>query len=400
MGRRGLFRLCAAWAASRAGVAPSAFKAAGASDSVTVGIIGAGSHGTYLMEELERQGCRTAALCDVYEKRLDWALARCRSVPTPLRTKYYEKVLDMKEVDAVVNATPEHWHHDILLAAVRAEKDVYTEKPLAASIEQANALVEAVNRSKCVVQVGHQRRSGEHWKRARHVITSGTLGEITWIRVFDTRWWVKHDPFANRTVDPSLIDWKRFLGSAPSVPLDPYRYWAWRWFWNFAGGLLTDIGSHLFDLVNWLTDTLGPKTVTANGGVYYFKRWETPDVVHAVLDYGFFSVLFSAGFTNRYEGAGARFYGTEGTLVITRDEFKVLKESQGSAEKQIASWPRTYETPSHVANWLECIRTRRLPNASVETARNAVNTAHAANLSYRKGLRIRWSPEEQKALKK
>lgn len=375
-------------------MAPSLLRAAGAGDRLTVGVIGAGGRGTWLMKEVERQGCAVAALCDVYEQRMDWAEAELKG-SKPKRYADFEKLLEQKDIDAVINATPDHWHHDVLIAAVRAGKDVYTEKPFSHTIEEGRAMVREVRAAKRVVQVGNHRRSGEHWRKARHVIASGALGQITWARVFDTRSWVNRDPFAARPIDAARLDWKKFLGKAPEQDLVPYRYWAWRWFWDFAGGLMTDIGAHQLDILQWLTDTQGPKSVAANGGVYFFKRWETPDVVHAVLDYGTFAGVFSVGFLNKHEGVGARFYGTEGTLVVTGAEFSVTMESGPDAGRKLETWPRPYEGPAHVANWLDCIRTRGEPNSPVELGSQVINAAHIGNLSYREGRRVRWDAGRQ-----
>jgi predicted dehydrogenase len=383
-----------------AGLAPSLVNALGANDRIVLGVIGSGGRGTWLMEEALRQGCALAALCDVYEPRLEWAEQKAAKInkSKPKRHTHFEKLLENQDIDAVINGTPDHWHHDVLIAAVKAGKDVYTEKPFSHTMEEGAAMVKAVRATRCVVQVGNHRRSGDHWRKARDIIASGILGQITWARVFDTRSWVQNDPFAGRPVEEQRLDWKKFLGKAPQQPLVPYRYWAWRWYWDFAGGLMTDIGAHQLDILQWLTDSPGPKTVAANGGVYFFKRWETPDVVHSVLDYGNFAGVFSVGFVNKYEGVGARFYGTEGTLVVTNSRFYVTKEFGADAGKEIDTWPRPYEGPAHVANWLACIRSRKEPNSPVELGNQVINAAHIGNLSFREGRRVRWDAEKQKVV--
>ena len=382
------------------GIAPSMVNALGANDRIIIGVIGSGGRGSWLMEEALRQGCALAALCDVYEPRLGWAEEKAAkaakvSMRKPKRYEDFEKLLDNNAVDAVINGTPDHWHHDTLIAAVKAGKDVYTEKPFSHSIEEGNNMVKEVRTTKCIVQVGNHRRSGEHWRKARDIIASGVLGKITWARVFDTRSWVQSDPLAARPIEEPRMNWKKFLGKAKEQPLDPYRYWAWRWYWDFAGGLMTDIGAHQLDILQWLTDSPGPKTVAANGGIYFFKQWETPDVVHSVLDYGHFVGVFSVGFLNKHEGVGARFYGTEGTLIVTSSRFYITKEFGPDAGKELDTWPRPYEGPAHVANWLECIRTRKEPNSPVELGSQVINAAHVGNLSFREGRRIAWDAEKQ-----
>jgi predicted dehydrogenase len=377
-----------------AGVAPGLIRAAGAGERIVIGVIGSGGRGTWLMKEAQKQGCHVAALCDVYEQRMDWAAVEVAS-KKPALYMDYEKLLERRDLDAVINATPDHWHHDVLIASVQAGKDVYTEKPFSHTIEEGANMVKAVRATKAIVQVGNHRRSGAHWRTARDVIASGVLGKITWARAFDTRSWVGADPFAARPIDENRLNWKKFLGTAPDQPLVPYRYWAWRWYWDFAGGLMTDIGAHQLDVLEWLTDSAGPRSVVTNGGIYFFKQWETPDVVHAVLDYGGFVGVFSVGFLNKYEGVGARFYGTEGTLVVTDKEFFFTKESGPDAGTKIESWPRTYEGPAHVANWLDCIKSRKEPNSPVELGSRVINAAHAGNVAYREGRRVTWDAERQ-----
>ena len=378
--------------AAALGLAPAHLHAAGAQDRIVLGIIGTGGRGTWLMTEAQRQGCAIGALCDVSEMRLRWAAAQVEGKPQEFED--FDALLGQKDITAVINATPDHWHHDVFVAAVQAGKDIYTEKPFSHTIEEGAHMVAQARATKCIVQVGTHRRSGAHWVRARDAIAAGAIGKLMWARVFDTRSWVREDPLAARPVEGAL-NWKKFLGKAPDRPFDPHRYWAWRWYWDYSGGLMTDLGSHQFDIINWFAGAAGPKSVTAGGGVYFFTQWETPDVVHAVLDYGGFSAVFSAGFVNKHDGVGARFYGTDGTLVITDEEFYVVKEHAPAPGAKSETWQRTYEGQAHLANWLDCIRTRKEPNAPVEAANQAVNVAHAANRAYREGRRIAWDAAAQ-----
>ncbi len=375
-----------------AGIAAQSLRAAGANDRIVLGVIGTGGRGTWLAVEAQKQGCEIAALCDVGEMRRRWAAAQLAGTPRELED--YERLLEDKDIGAVINATPDHWHHDVLVAAVQAGKDVYTEKPFSHTIEEGAHMVAQVRKTKCIVQVGSHRRSGGHWTRAREAIASGAIGKLMWARVFDTRSWVKEDLLAARPIEGAL-NWKKFLGKAADRPLQEHRYWAWRWYWDYAGGLVTDLGSHQLDLVNWLANVKGPRSVTANGGNYFFKEWETPDVVHAALDYGDFAVVFSAGFVNKHDGVGARFYGTEGTLVVADDEIYVVKEHGPEPVAKSDTWRRTYEGQAHIANWLACIRAREEPNAPVELGNQAVNAAHAANIAYRQGRRVLWDAATQ-----
>src|SRR5262245_61636458 len=263
----------------------------GANEKLNIGLIGSGGRGRSLMREAAKQGQNIVAVCDIAEFRIDQALADLkRTWYRPLTATYHhhEKLLEHKGLDGVIIATPDHWHHDCLRSAMATNKDTYIEKPLSKSIEEGKSMVAMVRKTKCIVQVGNQRHSGDHWKRCRDVIQSKDFGDLVWVKVWDCRNWVKKDPFAppsGFSLAQSKIDWKTFLGKAPPREFDAHRYFAWRWYWDYAGGLMTDIGAHQLDIVQWLGGVeTGPKSVVANGGNYHFKYWETPDVIHGVWD--------------------------------------------------------------------------------------------------------------------
>jgi predicted dehydrogenase len=365
---------------------------AGANDQIRIGVIGTGGRGTWGMQTAMQHGAHVAAVCDVYTARLENAASIAKTDPG--KYEDHRALLDRDDVDAVIIATPDHWHCQCLKDAVAAGKDVYIEKPLSKTIEEGKEMVKAVRATNQVVQVGNHRRSGEHWVRAREVIQSGVLGKLTWVRVFDTRNWCNNDPFAPPARLDGTINWKRFLGSAPYHEFDMHRYFAWRWYWDYAGGLLTDIGAHQLDVAQWLTDMLGPKTVAANGGNHFFDYWETPDNVHTVLNYGTHTTLFSVQFLNDHDGVGGEFYGSDATLVVDRAGFHVYPQGEGR-EKAVMEWPAYYEGPAHVKNWLDCIRSREEPNSPIETGHRVITAAHLSNISYREGRRVEWDVETE-----
>ena len=365
----------------------------GANEKIVLGVIGTGGRGTSLMQEAKKQGAAIAAVCDVYTERLE--RARKIAVEDAFATDEYKRVLERKDMDAVIIATPDHWHHDMLIDAVGAGKDVYIEKPLSKTIEEGKEMVKAVRATDRVVQVGNHMRSGQHWAHAREVIQSGVLGRVIWVRAWDCRNWTKNDPFAPPVEIKGKIDWKKFLGPAPWHEFDPHRYFAWRWYWDYAGGLMTDIGAHMLGLVHWLMDVDGPRTVAANGGHHFFDYWETPDVVHSVLDYGTFSVVFSVEFVNGHDGLGATFYGTDGTLVADGASFAVYPQHTTGERKPIEQWTATAETSAHIANFLDCIRTRKQPNSPIEYGHRVITAAHLGNISYRTGKRVSWDVERE-----
>src|SRR3954465_4982089 len=263
-------------------------------------------------------------------------------------------------------------------------------------------MVAAVRKAKKIVQVGNQRHSGEHWARARDVIQSKDFGDLVWVKVWDCRNWVKKDPFAPPAnfKDADKIDWKRFLGKAPPRPFDAHRYFAWRWFWDYAGGLMTDIGAHQLDIVQWLGgQEKGPKSVGANGGNYHFKYWETPDVVHGIWDYGTFAATFAVEFVNGYDGVGATFYGTKQTLHCDADAGGTIKlfdtiDKFVPTMKPKAEWKVENETPLHVRNWLNAVKDNKDPSSPIELGHRVVTAAHMANVAFRTGKKVSWDAKK------
>ncbi len=377
----------------------------GANEKLNLGLIGSGGRGRSLISEATKQRQNCVALCDVAPFRMEAVTAALKKLGMKHKPEYYadhRKLLEHKGLDAVIIATPDHWHHDCLKSAMEANKDTYIEKPLSKSIEQGKSMVAMVRKTKCIVQVGNQRHSGEHWKRCREVIQAKDFGDLVWVKVWDCRNWVKRDPFAPpKGFDASRmkIDWKTFLGKAPQRPFDPHRYFAWRWFWDYAGGLMTDIGAHQLDIVQWLGGVEhGPKSVVANGGHYHFKYWETPDVIHGVWDYGKFAATFAVEFINGYDGVGATFYGTKRTLWADADkEVRVYDtiDKPNPNQKPIDSWKVIYEGPAHMKNWLECCKSRKQPNSTIELGHRVITACHLANMSYRSGKRIDWDPAKE-----
>ncbi len=383
--------------AAAQGIAPSTVL--GANDTIRLGGIGTGGRGQWGLLEAKKRGAKIVAVCDVYEERLMQA-QRLSEEENHKADIYYEheRLLERNDVDACYLAPPDHWHHDILIDTVQAGKDAYTEKPFSKTIEEGQEMVRAVRETNQIVQVGNHRRSGEHWLRGREVIRSGILGKVVYVKVFDTRNWSAGDPFTANVKVQGRLDWNRFLGKAPKRPFDPYRYYAWRWYWDYAGGLMTDIGAHQLDVNQWLMDVDGPKTVAANGGNHYFDHWETPDVVHSVLNYGDFTTLFTVEFINDRDSVGATFFGSEGTLMVDdRNGFRVFPQGEKMNEP-IETWPRTYEGGDHVANFLECVKSRKEPNSPVEIGHQIINAAHLGNISYRTGKRIAWDAKTEDIL--
>lgn len=365
----------------------------GANDRIRIGGIGPGDRGSGRLVAAQKLGADIVALSDVNKGLLDLAQ---KKLSAPVEKTYvdYHDLLARKDIDGVIIATPDHLHHDCLLDAVRAGKDAYIEKPLARTIEEGENMVAKVKASNQIVQVGNQRRSGAHFKKARDIVAAGGIGEIRFVRIWDFRY-RPVDPYIKRSNNkslfaPELIDWTKFLGKAPKRPYDAKRASAWRWYWDYAGGLMTDIGPHWLDVAMWITGSDGPRTVSCDGGKYQNMDWETPDNVHAILNCGTFAIVFMVQFMNGQEYDGGAFYGLEGSIVQENHRNKMVRYD--AKRKEVESWDITDENTPHMQNFLDCMRSRKQPNSPVELANRVLVGAHLANESFRSGKRVNWDP--------
>ncbi|MBK9313918.1 MAG: Gfo/Idh/MocA family oxidoreductase [Acidobacteria bacterium] len=379
---------------STAGMTASAYdRIIGSNDRIRLGGIGPGDRGAGRLAAARKLGAEIVALADVNKGMLDRAL---KMIGQPVEKTYvdYKDLLALKDLDGVIIATPDHLHHQTLIDSVRAGKDVYIEKPLTRTIEEGADIVAQVKKSKQIVQVGNQRRSGEHFKKAREIVASGGIGEIRFVRIWDFRY-RPVDPYIKRSKDQSLfredlIDWPRFLGKAPKRPFDAKRASGWRWYWDYAGGLMTDIGPHWLDVAMWITGCEGPISVACNGGKYQNMDWETPDNVHAILDCGTFAIVFMVQFMNGQEYDGGAFYGIDGSIV--QENQRGLMVRYDNKRREVESWKITDEGTPHMQNFLDCMRSRQQPNSPVELANRVLVGAHLANESFRSDRRVHWDP--------
>jgi len=381
------------------GAAAAVFTAAsygriiGANDRIRLGGIGPGDRGAGRLVAAQKMGAEIVALADVNKGMMERAQ---KLLATRVEHTYvdYQDLLARKDIDGVIIATPDHLHHQCLLDAVRAGKDAYIEKPLARTIAEGEDMVAKVKASRQIVQVGNQRRSGEHFKKARDIVASGGIGQIRFVRIWDFRY-RPNDTYIKRAGDkslfsPELVDWTKFLGKAPKRAYDAKRASAWRWYWDYAGGLMTDIGPHWLDVAMWITGSDGPQRVSCNGGKYHNLDWETPDNVHAILDCGNFAIVFMVQFMNGQEYDGAGFYGLEGSIV--QDNSRGMMIRYDAKRREVESWKVGDESPAHMQNFLDCVKSRKQPNSPVELANRVLLGAHLANESYRSGMRVGWDP--------
>ncbi len=367
----------------------------GANDRIRIGAIGTGGRCQYLLSLLNSIGGNDiVAVCDVYEPHR--AAARQKLAPQAKEYTDFRAVLDDPNIDAVVVGTPDHWHVPVTLAAIQAGKDVYVEKPVTHSISEGDALQKAVDESKRVVQTGTQQRSWPHFIEAKSLIDSGLLGQITFI---ETHWYqnllgLQNGPPA---IDVSKLDWKQFLGDAPSQPFDATRYSNWRWFWDFGGGSLTDLFTHWVDVAQWFMGSDTPSTAAATGATYAIPRIQCPDTISASYLYpSNFEVVFRCSMIGYLEGGGLTFRGTKGLLRIDRSGYGFWPEQAHYTESLDLSSPaRSAKTDGdgtrfHMKNFLDCLRSRQIPNAPVSIGIAAARTSHLGNLAFRENRIVRY----------
>jgi predicted dehydrogenase len=373
--------------------------AQGANDRIRIGVIGTGGRARGLMNHLKRlPGNELVAICDVYEPRMLQAAEIAG--PTATRVADYRRILDDRGIDAVVVGTPDHWHKTITLDAVAAGKDVYVEKPVSHTIAEGAEMVKVIEASKQIVQTGTQQRSWEHWVLGKEIIDSGRLGQITFVQTY----WYQHARAGNyMPVAMDKLDWKRWLGPAADQPFRPERFYQWRHYWDFGGGCLTDLMTHWIDVVHWYMDVDAPLSASAIGHNYNIKLWEAPDTVTATLEFPKnFMASYVGTYVSKVDDGGLEFRGELGTLKIDRTRLAVYRDDAANVPGTLAPEPDTFVrssgdgTLTHMQNWLDCIRSRKTPNAHIRVAHQAARTSHLANAALRAGHRVKWNHATEK----
>jgi predicted dehydrogenase len=372
----------------------------GANDRIRIGVIGTGGRARGLMMLLKKlPGNEITAVCDVYEPRLLQA-ADIAGAAAVLKVPEYRRILDSRDIDAVVIGTPDHWHKTITLDAIAAGKDVYVEKPVSHSIAEGVELVRAIEASKQVVQTGTQQRSWEHWVLGKQLIDSGKLGQITFVQTY----WYQHDRGGNYApVSLDKLDWKRWLGPAKDQPFRPERFYQWRHFWDFGGGCLTDLMTHWIDVVHWYMDVEAPLSAVTTARSYNIKLWEAPDTVNTTIEFPKnFMAAYLGTYVSRVDDGGLEFRGDRGTLKIDRARLAFYRDDATYAPGTLSPEPEILVrssgdgTLTHLQNWLDCIRNRKTPNAHIRVAHQAARTSHIANAALHAGRAVRWNSAAEK----
>ncbi len=400
----------------------------GANDRIGVGFIGYGLIGKrHVIDFREQADVNMVAVAEVHRGRLEEARAFIGG--SVKGHSDFRRLFDDRTVDAVVVSTPDHWHALMTMLACAAGKDVYVEKPLTLFVREGRWMVDAARRYQRVVQVGTQQRSGLHYQRARELIQGGHLGKVVSVRMAAYR---NIMPGYGAPADqdpPAELDWNLWLGPAPARRYNPNRaIYHFRWFWDYSGGQITNLGSHSLDIAHWYLGVRGPRAVTSVGGRYSLEdNGETPDTQDAMIEYPGWTAIWSHREASRGSpsGSGLEFFGPRGSLGISRSGFVVTADRQVIPANTIPqftgahpvggpvavpdpgpsrSWTEALKDTSgdgraqfrlHVRNFLDCIKSRKQPISDLESSHRVATVCHLANISLRVGRRLRWDADKE-----
>lgn len=407
----------------------------GANERLRGALIGCGGMGrANLNDFLKLDDVEIVAVCDVWEfnRQRAAAMTEGQSTGRAREFKDFRQVIDRQDIDFVVVATPDHWHAIPTVRACESGKDVYVEKPLAHNIREGRMMADTARKFGRIVQMGTQQRSGEHYQEAVQLIREGGIGKVSRVHCWN---------FENESpggignpadsAPPENLDWEMWLGPAPRVPFNGNRFiGSFRWYWDYAGGKMTDWGTHHLDIIQWAMDVKGPISVSAMGGKYVLQdNRETPDTLEVILEYPGFITTYGSRVCNSRDvvgsGYGIEFFGTDGTLFLDRAGYEVFpeySEQSGEREPGHLSQMKAVENPRdpwerprrqrrgrtewikgegseqhlrHVRNFVDCVKSRELSISDVETGHRSTTAAHLGNISLRAGRRIYWDPENE-----
>ncbi len=405
---------------------PPPLKAASANDQIGLGFIGLGIQGNNLLNAFMRvPGVRVIAVADLY----DGHLTRAKEVAgdAVFTTRDYHQVLARKDVDAVVVATPDHWHKQIVLDSLIAHKDIYIEKPMTWNLAQGKVIMDAVKKTDRILQVGSAMKTSAITAKARELIKAGAIGRVNMVRMANNRnspagSWVYPIP---ADASPQTIDWDRFIGPAPKRPFDPKIFFRWRCWWEYSGGVATDLFVHLLTTLHEIMDVRRPKSAVSQGGLYYWKDGRTvPDVMDTMFEYDGFVANMYVNLANSRLPIPPTIMGTEGTIIIRNNGVTLIPEPvPGPAQvgevrhfpdalrkqyfesvgytadgqpKQPLPARKTEQVidveraPSHYDYFIMSVRDRSASREDAAAGHYAAGAAHIANQAYRRGRRVEW----------
>jgi predicted dehydrogenase len=422
--RRTFLAGAGALAASQAQAAPS--------ERISIGMIGCGARAHQLINGLlKAPTAEIVSVFDGYKGRIDRAVDRTEG--RAKASSSYQEILADKSIDAVVVASPDHWHAKQVIESLEAGKDVYCEKPLTWAIDEGLAIADAVKRSGKILQVGSQGISSNTQKKVRQLVQSGAIGRVTMIRAYYNRnsasgaWIYPIPPDAS----PQTVDWELFLGSAPKKPFSLERFFRWRCYEDYSGGIATDLFVHLMTTIHFVMNAKAPADVYGSGELYRWKQSrDVPDTLNAILRYPEgFTVNLSSTFNNSSAGYGFHFLGTEGVIELGFRGYEMRKERvRENNDWIVESWPKElqedydrkledagdakpqtdapepdeYRERSigdnrlHLEAWLASVRSRKQPVEDVWAGHRAAACAHMINASAREGRLVQWDFEREK----
>ena len=365
------------------------------SETVRVGCLGLGGQGRGNMKAIKKN---VVALCDVDASHLATAAKELGSGDKVLTAGDYRKLLEAKDIDAVLISTPDHWHALTTVDACKAGKDVYCEKPLTLVVTEGRAMVKAARDNKRIVQTGSQQRSGKAFRQACELVRSGALGELKTVKVGlpGPNW---SGPPVDDSDPPAALDYEFWLGPAPERPFNAKRvHYLFRFFWDYSGGQQTNFGAHDLDIAQWALgmDESGPTTIEGSATFNKDKWFETPETAKQTFTYASgVTVQCSLG-KGGFPG-GVTFEGEKGTIYVKRGSITVTLGGEKVADPYALPTGDTklYVSNNHHQNWLECIKTRKLPICDVEIGHRSATVCHLGNIAIRTGRKITWDAAKE-----
>lgn len=376
-----------------------------ASNRINIGVIGMNGMGwANTLAALEIANVQLAAVCDVDEnviaKRLSELSQKGKDITAIKKYSDYRRLLDNKDIDVVIIGTPDHWHALMMIHACEAGKDVYVEKPVGNSIEECRRMVAAQQRYGKAVQAGQWQRSQQHFKDAIAMVQSGKLGNIRTVKVWCYQGWMRPQPVVPDSAVPKGVDYQQWLGPAPLLPFNSSRFhFHFRWFWDYAGGLMTDWGVHLLDYALLGMKATVPKSIDGLGGKFAYPELaeETPDTLTTLYEFDGFNLVWDSamGIDNGSYGRdhGIAFIGNNGTLVLNRGGWEVIEEKQSKSKvNEPLHKSEDNGLQKHWANFIEVVQSRKFEqlHCSIQDGAAVATVAQMGNISYRSGKKLYW----------
>ena len=388
----------------------------GANNKMNAAFIGVGRMGSAnLSYAMRQENLVVSAICDVFEPNLLKAVEATKKQGSEAKAvRDFREILADKSIDVVCIATPDHWHAYMAIEACKAGKDVYVEKPVSVTIDEGKKMVEAARKYKRVMQAGTMQRSAVHFQKAAEIVKSGLLGKITFVRTWNTG--LSPEEGIGSPADsapPASLNWDMWLGPAQKRAYNQNRFgvdqeqvdkqrWFpnFRWFWDYAGGMMTDWGIHWLDIVQMAFDEAMPTSCVAVGGKYYLKdNRETPDTLQVTYEYPGFIATYenrtATGLANPFDrGGGITFQGTKATMYLDRSLYRIVPERNSTVEA-VEVKATDSGNANHWKNFLDCVKTRQKPNSDIEKCYRSTSTCHLGNIALRSKMRVDWDAQKE-----